>query len=80
VQQSNKAQAKPAAVAQKQGTTYRLNWQYKNFPARVSLYYLKNPINAKIGAMGRMRSVTNPMFANKIPTSDVFVPDGDVLK
>lgn len=77
----NKTTTKSApVVAQKLGTTYKLNWQYKNFPARVSLYYLSNPINAKIGAMGRMRSVTNPLFANKLPTSDVFVPDGDVLK
>lgn len=67
-------------TAEKKGTNYRIDWLYQNFPAKISMYHLQNPRNARVGGMGRIKSKSNTIFANRISGSDVFVPEGDTLK
>jgi hypothetical protein len=66
-----------AIPAQKKGTTFKLNWDYRYFPVKIQVYDLKNPKIAKVGGMGRLNSIANSFLASPVATDKLFVPNND---
>lgn len=72
--------AKKTSVAKAKGTQFSIDWNYEKFPLKVEMYEIKDPGKYSSQSMGRFKSKSNAILANKITGNLIFVPDEDIYR